>query len=155
MKRSTILSFVVPLSLFVVTPRADAALSCTFGSVTGVDFGIYDVFNPSPTRATGTITYSCKKVGGVQYMRMSFSTGSSGSFANRTLRSGGGMMNYNLYPDAVNSRVWGDGTGTTYEYSIDPVDRRPDTLFVYGTIPPGQDVGVGVYTDTITVTMNF
>ncbi len=51
--------------------------------------------------------------------------------------------------------MWGDGTGTTYRYTIDPVDRQVDILTVYGTIPPGQDVGVGNYTDTITVTMDF
>ena len=154
-KKNIILSSLALLSTFALAPRADGALTCTFGSVTGVNFGSYDVFSASPTTSTGTISYSCKKVGGPQVMVMSLSTGSSGTFANRTLRSGVNILNYNLYPTAANSQVWGDGTGTTYQYSIDPVDNLVDTITVYGTIPAGQDVGVGSYTDTITVTMNF
>jgi spore coat protein U-like protein len=155
MKKNTVLSFLALLPLFALAPRADGALTCTFGTVTGVNFGPYDVFGASPTKSTGTISYSCKKVGGPQFMTMSLSAGSSGTFANRTLRSGGNVLNYNLYPNVSNSQVWGNGTGTTYLYSIDPVDRAVYILPVYGTIPAGQDVGVGSYTDTITVTMNF
>lgn len=153
MKKNTVLSFLALLPLFALAPRADA-LTCTFGSVSGVNFGPYDVFSASPKTTTGTISYSCTAVGGRRLMTMDLSTG-SGTFANRTLRSGGNVLNYNLYPTAANSQVWGDGTGGTYQYSIDPVDKQVDTLTVYGTISPGQDVGVGNYTDTITVTMNF
>ena len=155
MKKNTVLSCLALLPLFAFANAVNGALTCTFGSVTGVNFGSYDVFSASPRTATGSISYSCKKVGGVQFMTMSLSAGSSGTFANRTLRSGGNVLNYNLYPNAANSQVWGNGTGTTYLYSIDPVDRQVDILTVYGTIPPGQDVGVGSYTDTITITMNF
>lgn len=154
MKKSTVLWFLALLPLFALAPRAEGVLTCTFGSITGVNFGSYDVFNPGPTKGTGTISYSCKKTGGVRNVTMSLSTG-SGTFANRTLRTGSNVLNYNLYPDAANSQVWGDGTGTTYLYTTDPVDNRLYTLTVYGTIPAGQDVGVGSYTDTITVTMNF
>lgn len=154
MKKNTILANLALLSLFVLAPRAEGALTCSFVSISGVNFGAYDVFSGTPTKATGTITYQCKKVGGVQLMTMSLSTG-SGTFTNRTLRSGSNVLNYNLYPDATNSQVWGDGTGGTYLYQIDPVDQRVYTLTIYGTITAGQDVGVGSYSDTITVTMNF
>lgn len=155
MKRTTVLSFLALLPLFALAPRADGQLTCSFRSVTGVNFGAYDVFSASPRTATGTITYWCRRVNGVRFMMMDLSTGTSGTFTNRTLRSGSNALNYNLYPTAANSQVWGNGTGTTYHFVIDPVDRNDHTLMVYGTIPPGQDVGVGSYTDTITVTMNF
>lgn len=156
MKKNAVGLFLVAFfPILAFAPSAEGALTCSFTSVTGVNFGSYDVFNPTRTTATGTISYQCKKVGGVQYMTMSLSTGSSGSFANRNLVSGSNTLLYNLYPDALNSQVWGDGTGGTYQYVIDPVDRRIYTLTVYGTIPAGQDVGIGSYTDTITVTMNF
>jgi spore coat protein U-like protein len=155
MKKNTVLSFLALLPLFALAPGArGATLTCTFSSVTGLNFGPYDVFSASPKTTTGTISYSCRKVGGSKFMTMDLSTG-SGTFANRTLKSGANVLNYNLYSTAANTQVWGDGTGGTYQYSIDPVDRQVDTLTVYGTIPPGQDVGVGSYTDTITVTMNF
>jgi spore coat protein U-like protein len=155
MKKNIVLAFVALLPILALAPSADGALSCTFNSVTGVAFGPYDVFSATPTKGTGTITYQCKKVGGVQYMTMSLSMGSSGTFTTRTLRSGANVLKYNLYPDAANSQPWGDGTGSTYLYQIDPFDRNLYSLTVYGTIPPGQDVATGNYTDSITITMNF
>jgi len=154
MKKNTVLSFLALLSLFAPVPRADA-LTCKFTSITGVNFGSYDVLSASPRTATGTITYSCTNVGTTALMVMNLSTGSSGTFANRTLKSGANVLKYNLYSTAANTQVWGDGTGTTYQFSVDPADKNAHSLTVYGTIPAAQDVGVGNYTDTITVTMNF
>jgi spore coat protein U-like protein len=137
-----------------LAPSAFGALNCSFDSVTGVDFGLYDVFNPGRTTATGSITFRCTGAGGTNLMTMSFSTG-SGTFSNRTLISGANTLRYNLYLDAANTQIWGDGTSGTFVFSIDPNSSGRRTVTVYGTIPAGQDVGVGSYTDTITVTMNF
>jgi spore coat protein U-like protein len=153
MKKTSILSFLALLPLFAFAPRADAQ-SCTFSSISGVSFGSYDVLRALPTTATGTISISCKGTGGSKLLVINLSTG-SGTFTNRTLRTGGSVLNYNLYPDAVNSKPWGDGTGGTYQYSADPANISNTSLTVYGTILPGQDVGAGSYTDTITVTMSF
>jgi spore coat protein U-like protein len=155
MKKNIVLSFLALLPLFALASRADGALICTFGSVTGVNFGSYDVFSASATTATGSISYSCTGTGGSKTSTISLSTG-SGTFANRTLRSGGNVLNYNLYPTAAYSQPWGDGTGVTYQYGpFDPANKSSVTLPVYGKIPPLQDVGVGNYTDTITVTFQF
>ena len=154
MKKNAVLSCLALLPVLALAPRADA-LTCTFSSITGVNFGSYDVFSAIPTKATGTITFSCRQNAGVNFMTMDLSAGSSGTFANRTLRVGGNILNYNLYSTAANTQVWGNGTGTTYHYSVDPTNRNAISVTVYGTIPAGQDVGVGNYTDTITVTMNF
>ncbi len=137
-----------------LAPPAFGALSCSFVSVTGVSFGSYNVFNPNPTRATGTITYRCTGSGGTNLMTMTLSTG-SGTFQKRTLRSGGETLGYNLYLDAANTQIWGDGSSGTFVFSIDPTSSGRRDVTVYGTIPAGQDVGVGSYADTITVTMNF
>jgi spore coat protein U-like protein len=153
MKKNIVLSFLALLPLFALASRADGALNCTFGSVTGVNFGSYDVFSASPKTVTGSISYSCTGVNGNQRITIQLSTG-SGTFANRTLGSGSNFK-YNLYPDAANSQVWGNGTGSTYQFANNPNDTNVHTLTVYGTILAGQDVGVGSYTDTITVTMNF
>jgi spore coat protein U-like protein len=155
MKKCIVLAFVALLPILALASRAEGAMTCTFNSVTGVAFGPYDVFTGSPTKGTGSIAYRCRSVGGVHFMTMSLSTGISGSFATRTLRSGANVLKYNLYPDAANSQPWGDGTGSTYLYQIDPVDQKVYSLTVYGTIPPGQDVATGNYTDSITITMNF
>lgn len=154
MKKNTVLTALALLPLFALALRSDGANPvCIFNGVTGVNFGSYDVFRISPTTAVGSISYSCTDVQGNKTMRMSLSTG-SGTFANRTLGSGSNFK-YNLYPDAANSQVWGDGTGNTYQFSVNPNDTNVHTLTVYGAILPLQDVGVGNYTDAITVTMIF
>ena len=155
MKKNAALPFLALLPLLAFARRADGALSCSFDSVTGVNFGSYDVFNASPTKATGSITFRCTGSGGTNLMTMSFSTG-SGTFANRTLISGANTLRYNLYLDPGNTQIWGDGSSGTFICPIDPSSSGRRTVTVYGTIPAGQDVGVGPsYSDTITVTMNF
>lgn len=154
MKKKNVLSCLALLPLFALAPSALGALDCSFVSVTGVNFGSYDVFNPSPTAATGLITFRCTGSGGTNLMTMTFNAG-SGTFANRTLVSGANSLGYNLYLDSSNSQIWGDGTSGTSFFSIDPTNSGRRTVTIYGTIPAGQDVGVGSYTDTITVTMNF
>ncbi len=108
MKKSVALSLLALLAL--LAPRADA-LTCTFGAVTGVSFGAYDVFGAGPTKAVGSITYSCRNVNKANLMTMDLSTGSSGTFANRTLRSGANVLTYNLYSTAANTQVWETARG--------------------------------------------
>lgn len=137
-----------------LAPPALGALNCSFVSVPPVDFGSYDVFNPSPTTATASITFRCTGSGGTNIMTMTLSAG-SGTFANRALLSGTESLVYNLFLDATYTQIWGDGSPGTFVFSIDPNSSGRRNVTVYGRIPAGQDVGVGSYTDTITVTMNF
>ena len=74
---------VAVLLLLAFAGRAEAA--CTI-STTPVNFGSYNVFNTSATPANGTITYRCGA--GDHNITISISTGSSGSFANRTMKKG-------------------------------------------------------------------
>jgi len=84
----------------------------------------------------------------------------SGAFIPRRMRrsAGSDVLNYNIYTDPARTTVFGDGTGGTSD--IRP--RRPpgppanwsQTIITYGRIPPGQDVTVGTYSDTLSVTVN-
>ena len=83
---------VAVLLLLAFAGRAEAA--CTI-STTPVNFGSYNVFNTSATPANGTITYRC---GAADHnITISISTGSSGSFANRTMKKSTENLTYNLY----------------------------------------------------------
>jgi spore coat protein U-like protein len=82
------------------------------------------------------------------------STGSSGSYAARTLRSGAFELPYNLYLDAARTQVWGDGSAGTFTDSPNP-GNVTRTIPVYGRIPPLQDAAAGTYSDTIVVTFVF
>ena len=133
----------------LVSPAAEA--QCTI-SATGVNFGPYDVFEPTPTDSNGTIQYQCH--GSVREVRVSLGPG-SGTFAARTLRRGAETLGYNLFRDAARTEVWGDGSAGTGFYFVRNAAPQLQTLTVYGRIEAQQDVTVGVYTDTVVVSIDF
>lgn len=135
-----------------------AAPSCTISS-TAVNFGNYNPLNVASVTGTGTLSFQCQPGitgGGISYT-ISLSSG-SGTYVQRTLTSGGNVLNYNLYTDSTLTTVWGDGSaGTaTVVTAISKAQALAGvTNTVYGNIPAQQDVIPGSYTDTITVTVTF
>jgi spore coat protein U-like protein len=65
--------------------------------------------------------------------------------------SGGGTLNYSLFRETGRTSNWGN-TGTTDTVSGSGLLQ---TITVYGRIPAGQTPIVGVYTDTVTVTLTY
>jgi spore coat protein U-like protein len=126
---------------------AQAANSCNILTTGGVAFGTYLWTNPTPTDSVGTITYNCNSAAFVF-----LSSGASGNASQRTLISGANTLDYNLYADAARTQIWGDVlTGG----AIQVAQSGKNTLSVYGRIPQAQNVAVGTYTDTVTVTFLF
>jgi spore coat protein U-like protein len=144
----------VLLALTLGTAAVARAASCSFMSVSPMNFGPYDVFNPSPTDSVSNISYSCN---GGATLTIGLSAGATGTFGQRRLvRAGTFTMNYNLYMDAGHTAIWGDGTGgSMVSGPTMPADGVVVMVPIFGRIPAGQDVGLGTYTDTITVTLNF
>lgn len=74
------------------------------------------------------------------------------------MRSGSNTLGYNLYTDATRSTIWGDGNAGTFTIA-DAYVLTAITITrnypVYGRIFPGQNVRVGSYADSITVTVNY
>jgi spore coat protein U domain-containing protein, fimbrial subunit CupE1/2/3/6 len=134
--------------------RADAA--CTIGS-TGVAFGAYDTQSGSPDDGVGTINVDCHPSDADPTVALS--AGSSGTFSSRTMTSGAGSLAYNLYTTSARVVVWGDGFGGSATQTLTGGNVssgiRRHTASVYGRIPAGQNVGVGSYGDTITLTVTF
>ncbi|RPJ83493.1 MAG: SCPU domain-containing protein, partial [Acidobacteria bacterium] len=126
--------------------------ACTL-SITGVAFGAYDVFNTTPLDSTGAVVFECDKQD--KRIRIILSTGSSGSFAARTMTQGADVLWYNLYINGL-ATIWGDGTaGTGYYFTNNPPNNRPVTVTIYGRVPAGQDVRRGPYADMIQVQIDF
>ena len=144
---------VVGLSL--LTPSVSRA-ACTI-STTGVAFGSYNVFNASVISSTGSVSYTCGLFEAIfGNISITLSTGQSGSYPARAMRKGAESLLYNLYLDAAGTSVWGNGTGGTQTYSrVRPPFNTAVVVTVYGRLPAGQDVSAGVYTDTISATINF
>lgn len=137
----------------LLSPLSFAEPSCRFNTVTGVNFGEYDVFAAGPNNnGVGTLSIHCQGGGGPTFV-VSLSAGQSHGYTSRQMRSGGNWLNYNLYTSAARTVVWGDGTGGSGTKSV--AMNADVTLSVFGQIPAGQDAAVGTYIDSITTTVNF
>lgn len=117
-------------------------------NIIDVSFGGYDPFSPTSTDITGSVSMNCDADTSVQ---VSLSAG-FGPFATRQMKSGPASLFYNLYTDASHLTIWGDGSPGTSLVSLSGVSGSHT---VYGRIPAGQNVPVGTYGDTITVTLTF
>lgn len=131
---------------------ADAVCSI---SATSIVFGNYDTVSPVPLDTVGNIVYRC---GSQDHdITISLDRGGAPSFSQRRMLRGTEPLFYNLYLDAARTTIWGDGTGGTQAYFIhNPQGNNQDIRVpIYGRVPGSQDVGVGDYTNTIVITINF
>ena len=90
---------------------------------------------------------------------MTLSRGTSTSFNPRIMTRTTApaiTMDYNLYMDAANSIIWGDGTsGTQFLTFVSTPGQKTYAGTIYATIPPGLNVGPGTYNDTVQVTLDW
>lgn len=148
--------------LALVPAVTGAAVSCSV-SATGPVFGIYSPLGATPTYSNGQIQATCTLLsGGATTVSLvsSYSTGTSGSYALRTMVSGANNLNYNLFFDAAYTQIRGDGTGGSQtggaSLALTPGNpTQTSTATIYGRIPAGQDVAAGAYSDTIVVTITY
>lgn len=150
-------------SLLMAPTRANAACaplslcSCSV-TATGVSFGNYIAVNTASTDSTGSVRVRCTlfiALGGS--FTVDLSPGSSGNYAQRTLRNGPSILTYNLYTDAARTQILGDGSGSSSRitHNFTGLLGIDQTVTVYGRIRAGQNVPAGIYTDTIIVTVTY
>ncbi len=148
------IAFLLCSLLFPLTAQAG---NCRWNIFpTNINFGIYSVFSGAPVTGTSNFQIFCTPpVTGI----VTLSRGSSATYSPRTMirtAAPATSMNYNLYRDAANTIIWGDGTGGTQFLSFTPVPGNTVLdATIYGTIPPGLDVLPGTYTDTIQATLDW
>lgn len=120
---------------------------------TGVSFGGYDSY--ASLNATGGVNVTCDP--GVPFtIRIDAGSNSGGSFTPRKARLAGNTdtLNYNLFRDSPHSEIWGDGTDSTF-IRTGAGTGTEEKLIVYGRLPGGQKVASGLYSDTLTVTVEW
>jgi spore coat protein U-like protein len=121
--------------------------TCTV-STSGIAFGGYDPFVAQDVDSVANVSVSCDETASYS---IALSTG-GGTYEQRVMTSGLHQLLYNLYTDATLSTVWGDGTGRSAMVSD---TQLVATHTVYGRIPARQNPHVGVYGDTIVITLTF
>lgn len=150
--------------LLLASFEARAVADCTVSTV-GVNFGVYDPLIAAPDDSVGEITVTCTHLSGpaveVRYT-LTLSTGSSGTYAQRLLRSGPTTLGYNLSVDLARSRIWGNGgvgtvivTGTLKVGPGEGNGSRTAVHSIYGRIPGRQDTLDGDFSDSIVATLTY
>ena len=72
------------------------------------------------------------------------------------MQSGANTLTYNLYLNAAETQIWGDGTGgSVIDNATITALLGTVTVTAYGLMPAAQDVSPGAYADTITVTVSY
>ena len=149
-------AWTLALALALAGSCAPALAASCLVSTGALAFGNYQ---PSALAdATTNLQVSCSSLftEPVAYTIL-LSAGGSASYVSRTL-SGPGQLHYNLYTNAGHAVIWGDGTAGSSVisdgYTVGGL-LVVRTYPVYGRVPGGQNVPAGIYTDSITVTLNY
>jgi spore coat protein U-like protein len=145
------------VSLLLASGIACAAPSCTITS-TAITFSTYDPLKSTALASTGTLGFSCTSgvLTGGDNFTISLSTGSSGTYTTRTMKSGSNILNYNLYTTVADTTVWGNGTAGTATVTAHVTgNNSPVNATVYALIPAKQNVIAGSYSDSIVATVTF
>jgi spore coat protein U-like protein len=133
---------------------ASVSAVCTI-STAAVAFGAYDPVVTNAAAAlngTGTVTVACTKGASAT---IDLGNGGNLSAGSRRMTSGPDFLNYALYKDAARTQVWGTGLAGGATLTYNSATKAATNLTVYGTVPGGQDVTVGNYSDTVVATINY
>lgn len=128
------------------------AAGCLLATAPVVTFPAYDVASATPTSTAPLITMNCT---GNATQDISIGASSvSGSITNRQMKHATrtDRLNYNLYKDSGYTTVWGTSAAGSSLKVTNPKTNEVQTI--YARIPAGQDVAVGSYSDSVTVTLS-
>ena len=149
------------LLLQMTNAEAAVTFTCTV-SASGIAFGSYNPLNATGSAAVGSWTVICNAIGNGSATvagTLTLSTGLSGTYSARAMKSGTNSLLYNIYLTPSHTQVIGDGTGGTYAPSDSGTVTAGQVYQVngsmYGFMPALQDVPPGNYTDSIVVTVTY
>ena len=131
------------------TVNAEVQNDCAV-TATNMQFGLYRITVSAPTDATSVITVRCTSA--TSYT-IGLDGGGSANTSSRYMHANTEQLNYQLYNDANRTVTWGNSVPSG---AINAVGNGINQQYtVYGRIAPSQNVGLGTYQDTITVTITY
>lgn len=155
-----ILSLIITPAAFAGSATANLNVSASVAAVCTINtspvaFGAYDPVVANAATAlsgTGTVTVACTKGASAT---VDLGVGNNLSGGSRRMAAGANYLNYALYQDGTHTTVWGSAmTGGSAE-TYNSTTKAPTALTVYGSVPAGQDVAVGSYSDVVVATINY
>ena len=143
-------------SSFRVTATLDP--TCTI-QTTPATFGHYNPLTAhatAPLDVNSSVTITCSKgmATTIALDRGQYAHHAQGTTRAMKLVSGDEYLSYELYQDAIRTTLWGTAGENLVVLPVAP-DTKPRTFFIFGRIPPAQDVTAGNYGDTIVAIVNF
>jgi spore coat protein U-like protein len=145
----------------VSVAQSAVTFTCTVAA-TGIAFGIYNPLSSSGDAAVGSWTVTCNAIGSGSATvsgTLTMSTGLSGTYAARSMKSGANSLHYNIYLAPSYTQAIGDGSAGTYAPSesgtVTAGQQYQVTGNMYGFMPASQDVPAGNYSDSIFVTVTY
>lgn len=132
-----------------LTVTANVITSCTV-TAGSLAFGAYDPTAAGNLDQNGSFQVACTK-GTSPTIGLDNGT----NFAvTRRMSNGTDFLGYEIYKETGRSNLWGNSGGGLV--TIGPLaSNAPQTQTVFGRVAPGQNVGVGNYTDTVVITVTF
>lgn len=82
------------------------------------------------------------------------SAGQHAAGSARNMSNGSAVLRYDLFSNANRTQPWGDASANQVDTGEAPNDA-PRSFIVFGRIPPGQDIPIGTYTDSVVATVQF
>lgn len=141
------------------TVTATVVNNCVISS-TNIAFGNYDPTAATAITAQGAVTARCTK-GDVVSVALGQGANAAGASTAavpaRQMVSGANLLPYHIFIAASGNTEWGTGTvGTNTPAAQTAVSANtPLTFTTYGSLPAGQDVPAGSYTDSVVATVTF
>ena len=142
----------LPLALLLACAPSALAKNCRIITAQPISFGNYDPVLSGNLDTTGSLAIRCSN--NTRNVSIKLDAGMGGSFSPRTMQGPVNQLAYNLYTDASRVTVWGDGTSGT-DFVLFPVLSHTVSVPIYARTPLGQSVGVGTYSDTVVVTVEW
>jgi spore coat protein U-like protein len=146
---------------------ASVSQSCSITTAAALAFGAYDpigVNASAPLNATGQVSVACSK--GATGLTIGMDNGTNVLGVQRQMKGSAstGNLQYNLYQPPSDepstacvfpgSTPWSNTGAGLLKLTSAPT-KVARLYNVCGTIPGGQDVAVGLYTDIVSATLNF
>jgi len=117
-------------------------------------FGNYDPSSSTPNNASTTVTLTCTP--GTSYnIGMDAGGGTGATVTLRYLSLSSNKLGYKLFQDAGRSTNWGNTVGTDTLHATTSASSVTNTINIYGEIPVNEAAAVGVYADTVTMTVTY
>ncbi|SEE19677.1 Spore coat protein U (SCPU) domain-containing protein [Rhizobiales bacterium GAS188] len=125
--------------------------SCIINSASTLNFGSSGVISGN-VDGTSTIQVQCTNTTPYS-VGLDAGTGSGATVAARKMTNGTNTITYSLYSDAGRTTVWGNTIGTNTVAGTG--NGAPQSYTVNGRVPAQTTPAAALYTDTITVTVNY